>query len=504
MTSARTALRDAVRAGRFFGARHAAAAGALAEFLVERGAADALRAWFGDAALREMLRRPDPMQRVGEALDRDIARLDALISRQLDAVLHQPRLTRLEGSWRGLAWLTERAEADRVIRIRLLPIRKPELSRDLERAVEFDQSITFRKLHEEEFGIAGGEPYSLLLADFEVRPGPGGGDPVDDISLLGRLAATAAAAFCPILLPASPALLNLDSFGEASAAGDLAAALRAPDRARWRALSTREDTRFLGVVLPRALGRPAWRNDGTRADRFVYRERVAGDADRVWTAPIYAFASNAVRAFRNFRWPGDLRGAEPSAVASGGVVEGLPLERLPSDPPGPPPRPPVELALTDEQERALADANLIAFCGLDALPEASFSALPTLHRPPRMTTEVADANQRLSAQMNNVLCVCRFAHCVKVMGRDMVGAFLSPEEVQFRLMRWIGGYVSGLAGGGDAAARYPLRDARVEVREQPGRPGTYGCVVHLQPHHQLDDVGAVFRLVTDLSGPKPA
>ena len=226
-----------------------AAVGALHGWLgtADRGAA--LRAWFGDARLLAMLRAPDAAARIAETLDRDVARLDALLARQLDAILHHPRLARLEGSWRGLSWLADRAEADRVIRIRLLPVRWAELSRDLERAAEFDQSLLFRKTHEEEFGLAGGEPYSVMLADFEVRPGPSAAGPVDDVALLGRLAAVAAASFCPVLLPASPAMLNLDSFGEAGAAGDLTAALRAPDRARWRSLSAREDTRFLARPL---------------------------------------------------------------------------------------------------------------------------------------------------------------------------------------------------------------------------------------------------------------
>jgi type VI secretion system protein ImpD/type VI secretion system protein ImpC len=497
-------LGQAVRRGQFFGAARADVAAALAAWLVEGDRAALLRGWFGDAALAAMLSQPDAAERLEEALDRDIAALDALLSRALDAVLHHPRLARLEGAWRGLAWLAGRAEADRAIRIRLLPIRWAELARDLERAVEFDQSVLFHKLHEEEFGIAGGEPFSLVLCDHEVQPGPSAAHPVDDVAVLARLASVAAAAFSPMVLPASPALLGLPGFADAGASADLTVALRAPDRVRWRSLTSREDTRFLALALPRTLGRPAWRADGTRADRFVYREHLADDGSRVWSTPIYAFAAVALRAFSRYRWPGELRGAEPSRIAAGGVVDALPYERLPSDPPGLPPRPPLDLVLTDEQERSLSEANIVALCGLDGLPEATFGALPTVHRAPRMTTEIADANQRLSAQLNNVLCVCRFAHCVKVMGRDMIGAFLSPDEVQIRLSRWLGTFVSGLVGGGETAARYPLREARVEVREQPGRPGTYGCIVHLQPHYQLDDVGAVFRLVTDLSGPRAA
>lgn len=496
-------MREAVLTGRFLGPGTSEAS-AVAAFVAEHDAASILRAWFGTARLRDVAAAPDRRAMLEEALDRDIAALDAAISRQLDAVLHHPRLRRLEGAWRGLRWLVNGIMQDRLVKVRLLPVRWTELARDLERAAEFDQSSLFRLIYEEEFGTPGGEPFGMLAADFEIRPGPGPGFPVDDVAVLHQLAAIGAAAFCPVVLPASPALLGLDSFHEAGATLSLADILRGPERARWRNLAQREDTRFLALVMPRTLGRAPWRDDGSRADRFRYRETSGHPEQRVWTAPVYALASVAARAFTRFRWPGEIRGVDVGWEASGGVVETLPHERFRADPPGPPPRPPLELSLTDEQERQAADGGLVALCGLEALPEASFGAVPSLHRPPRMTTQVSDANQRLSAQLNSVLCVSRFAHVVKLMGRDMVGSFMAAEDVETRLQQWLNRHVTGLAGGGDAAARYPLREARVEVRDRPGRPGSFGCTIHLQPHYQLDEVGATFRLVTDLNAPRAA
>jgi type VI secretion system protein ImpD/type VI secretion system protein ImpC len=477
---------------------------ALHRWLDAEDAALAALSWFGPQRLAAIAAAPDRMERLAEMLDRDIVALDALISRQLDAVLRQPRLSRLEGSWRGLAWLVEGFAQERVVKVRLLSARWQELARDLERAVEFDRSTLFRLIYEEEFGSPGGEPYGLIAADYEIRGGPGPGHPVDDVTALTHLSGVAAAAFCPMVFPAAPQLFGLESFHEARPSFHFAEALRAPGRARWRSLAAREDTRFLALLLPRTLGRAAWRADGTRADRFRYREQARGAEGRVWTTPIYAMAAVAARAFARYRWPAEIRGAEPGWEAVGGVVETLPHERFRADPPGAPPRPPLELALTDEQERQVAEADLIALCGLEGLPEASFGAVPTLHRPPRMTTAAADANQRLSSQLNSVLCVSRFAHIVKLMGRDMVGSFLDATEVESRLQKWLNGHVSGLLGGTDVAARYPLRAAQVEVRERPGQPGSYGCTIHLQPHYQLDEVGASFRLVTELTAPRRA
>lgn len=483
-------LRLAVLSGRFFG--RGGVAEDLSAFLAEGRVAHALACWFGVSALSHL-----DATRLGEAIDRDIVTLDRLISAQLDTIMHHERLTRLEGSWRGLDWLVHRSTHDRLVKMRLLSITWQEVARDLERAVEFDQSNLFRLIYEAEFGSPGGEPYGLIAADFPIHGGPGPRHPVDDVMVLGHLAGVAAASFCPIILPAAPSLFGLDSFHEVQSVFAFDEALRAPERARWHNLGQREDTRFLALVLPRTLGRPLWQDDGTRADRFRYRERGAEPGQRVWTSPIYAMAGVAVRAFQRFRWPAEIRGAEPGQEASGGVVEDLPHERFRADPPGPPARPPLELALTDDQERQLADVSVIPLCGLESLPEATFGAVPMLHQPPQMTG-AAGANQRMSAQLNTLLCVSRFTHALKLMGRDMVGSFAVPEDMELRLQQWLNRYVSGLAGGGDVAARYPLRDAKVEVRERPGRPGIYGCTIHLQPQYQLDEVGATFRLVTEL------
>ena len=508
------ALRALVLSGRFLGQGvGAGGAEAVAAFIAGHSAASCLGAWFGDR-LSDILRhdgtrrgRQNAIRRLEEAVDRDIAALDRLIAAQLDSVLHHERMRRLEGSWRAMAWLSERIPFGARVKLRLLPARWAELCRDFERALEFDQSALFRLIYEGEFGTPGGEPFGMLVADYEVRHAPGPGSPTDDVTGLDGLAGVAAAAFAPATIAAHPALLGFDTWSGLGAAADLTDALRAADRTRWRALQAREDSRFLSVVLPRALGRAPWPDDGTRADRFRYREHAAGPQSRVWMNAGYALAAAAVRAFARSAWPADVRGAAVSHDPAGGVIEGLPAERLSGDPRDAPLRPPVEVALTDDQERQAVEAGFVPFIGLELLPEASFAATPSIHRPPRMSGEtamVANANQRLSAQFNAMLCVSRFAHCVKLMGRDMVGSFKTADDIERRLQNWLQGFTNISAAGGETGARYPLRDARVEVAEKPGQPGVFGCTILLQPHYQLDEVGAAFRLVTDLQAARQA
>lgn len=502
-------LRGRVLSGRFFGPAAGATAADLAHFVAGAGAAEALALWLGPR-LAELIAhdgsgtgRERARIRLEAAVDRDIAALDRLISVQLDAILHHDRLRRLEGSWRALSWLLDQVPFAARVKLRLIHARWNELCRDFERAPGFDQSALFRLIYEGEFGTPGGEPISMLLADYEIRHVPGPGSSTDDVTGLDGLAAVAAAAFAPAVIAAHPALLGFDSWSEVGAASDIAEPLRSGDHLRWRSLQSREDTRFLCVVLPRMAARPPWPDGGTRADRFRYREYAPDAESRVWCSPAFALAAVAVRAFGASGWPADIRGAALSEEPAGGVVTLLPAERHFADPSGAPLRPPTELALTDEQERQAVEGGLVPLIGLEGLGEASFAAMPSIHTPPRMGTEIANANQRLSAQFNALLCLSRFAHCVKLLGRDMVGSFSDAYDIQRRLQSWLEKYAD-LSATNERGARYPLREATVEVEEKPGRPGVYGCVIHLQPHYQLDEVGASFRLITDIQAARAA
>jgi type VI secretion system ImpC/EvpB family protein len=449
--------------------------------------------------------RPDAAASVPAAsgrADRLIAQIDSLIAVQLDAILHHPRVRRLEGTWRGVAWLLRGLDGSAPVRVRLLDLSWNELCRDLERAAEFDQSQLFRKVYEEEFGSPGGEPFGLLVIDHEVRHRSSPEAPTDDVGALASLSAVAAAAFVPMVVAASPALLQVDGFADLAMAGDLTDPFRASEYARWRTLAGREDMRFIGVVMPRLLARGPWTDDPGRTDGFRYAEYAPGPEQRVWMNAGFGFAAAAARAFTNHAWPADIRGSETDRLG-GGLVADLPVEPFPADPHWF--RPPLEVVLTDRQERALADASLMPLSALPFGEQAVFASVRSLQTPLRYIgpkAGAANANARLSSQINAMLCVSRFAHCLKLRGRDMVGSFRTAEEIERALHEWLQGYVnSNLSSSSELRARYPLAAAEVSVREQPGRPGVFGCTALLQPHFQLDDVSATFRLVTEIVAP---
>jgi type VI secretion system ImpC/EvpB family protein len=434
--------------------------------------------------------------------DRMIAQIDRLVGEQLDAILHHPRLLKLQGRWTGLAWLVAGLPAAARIRVRLLDLSWAELARDLARAPEFDQSQLFRKIYEDEFGTPGGEPYGLLVVDHAVRHRPTPDAPTDDVAALASLAGVAAAAFVPTVVAAAPELLGLDSFADLGVASDLADPFRGAEFARWRSLAGREDMRFIAIALPSLLVRRPWRDDPARTDGFRYSEHAADAGARTWMNAGFAFAEVVTRAFANHAWPADVRGSETDREA-GGLVNGLCAERFPSDLAWHGAM--LEVALTDAQERALGEAGLMPLALLPFGEEAVFGAVPSLQAPARHAgpeAAAANANARLSTQINAMLCVSRFAHHIKLRGRAMTGAFRTAEEIERELHGWLQTYVNANpAGSSDMRARFPLVAAKVSVREKLGKPGSFACTAQLQPLFQLDDVSAGFRLVTELAGP---
>jgi type VI secretion system ImpC/EvpB family protein len=473
-------LRDDFLFGYF--ARRESFATSAQEFLRdERGA---LGLWFGAAMAQSLAGDPD---RARGVLDHDIAAIDALIAAQLDAVLHHPRLQKLEGSWRGLAWMVEGFDP-----------------RDLSRASEFDQSVLFRLLYENELGSPGGEPFGLLVLDHELRHTPlarglSAHPPIDDVSVLASLGSIAAAAFMPVVVGGSPALLGVDRFEDLALSIDIAAALRDDEHARLRMLMKREDSRFLCVAMPRILSRRPWTAEAHGESGLRYEEYAPEARDRTWSVACYAFAATVGRAQAAFGWPADIRGVSPDRIG-GGLVLDLPVEPIRLGAATAWNRPSLDLAFTDRQEAELVAAGLMP---LNTLPygDAAFASVHSLQArdveaPGRETTPAA-GNRRLSSQINAILCVSRFAHYVKIIGRELTGVFMTAGEIERRLQSWLAGYTNASQSpDADSRARHPLVSSRVSVQELPGKPGSFSCVIQLQPYFQLDDVAATFRLVT--------
>lgn len=470
-------------------------------FLAEPNAMLALRGWFGAAAA--FLLGEGHRDGVIAALDRDIAALDELIGRQLDAVLHSPRFQKVEAAWRGVAYLTEQCgERDENVIIRILDARWEELCRDFDRTGDFEQTQLFDKLYNQEFGMPGGRPFGLLIVDERICHRRIEGRPTDDVGALRILSQVASASFAPVVVGAHPALFGLDDFAQLGQPIDFTTAFQTTEYQRWLAFQDSDEARYVGVVLPAILLRPVYGDDGARRDHFRYREGADGlhHDDYLWGNGAYAFGGVVIRAYRNYGWFADIRGSRVD-TEDGGMVTGLPAPAFATDLWPAARRRPIEAEIPDGQEQVLANLGFIAMSPCRSSPHLLFLGNQSVHRQSEYKG-VANVNARLGTMLQYILCVCRFSHYIKVIARDRLGGFTTAEQLETYLGNWLRNYSIGNDdASAEQKARYPLRASSVLIKDVVGKPGALSCVFHLQPHFQLDQTVSGLRLQTELAAP---
>ncbi len=470
----------------------------LEAFLAADAPEVAAELWFG----RQDLARIGTVDQLRRMIDRDICEIDEVLSNACNLVLHHPRFTALEAAWRGVYWLAGAISADGQIWLRLLDVRWSELARDMERADEFDQSALFDKVYNQEFGMPGGVPFALLVGLYEVQHRPTRGHPTDDVTVLRQVCAVAAAAFAPFVVGAAPAMLGVDTLAELDRRPAMAAVFRGVEYHRFNAFRELTDARFVGIVCPRVLLRAPYRGRVLGDCGFAFTEAVADEGQaQVWGVGSLALAQICIRAFNDYRWLAAVRGTVEDTLA-GGVLTDLAAADFETDAPGVMVKFPLEVNVTEHVERDLTEAGLICIRRCKDTPYTVVNNLPSANRPKgAYTEEAARINEQLSSMLNYTLCVSRFAHYVKVMARDWIGSFISPEDCQRRLNTWLLGYC---AAGDDLSyemrARYPLEAARVKVSTIPTQPGSFECQIYLKPHLQLDQAISEFQLITVVQG----
>jgi type VI secretion system protein ImpC len=422
-----------------------------------------------------------------------IAQIDQLISDQLNQIMHDSAFQQLEASWRGLAYLVMNSETGTHLKIRLMNMTKKELLNDMEKATEFDQSVMFKQIYEEEYGTFGGNPYSVLVGDFEFGRHP------QDTSVLEKMSGVAAAAHAPFIAAASPKLFDWESFTEMGVPRDLAKAFESTELVKWRSFRESEDSRYVVLTLPRFLLRLPYGPDTVPVDGIDYREDVDGrdHSKYLWGNSAYALAQRITNAFSVYRWCAAIRGVE-----GGGLVEGLPAHLFKTELGDKALKCPTEIAVTDRREKELNDLGFIALCHAKGTDYAAFFGGQTTNKPKQYNTNEATANARISGMLPYMLAASRFAHYLKVIMRDKIGSFMTRENVASYLNTWISQYVLLNDDAPQSVkASYPLREARVDVSDIPGKPGCYKAVVFLKPHFQLDELTVSIRLVAELPPP---
>jgi len=427
--------------------------------------------------------------------DRAIAAIDAKLSAQLNAIIHDPKFLKLEGSWRGLHYFVQNSETSVSLKIRVLNIPKRELTRDLTKAVEFDQSQLFKKLYENEFGTPGGEPYGAILGDYEWTNHP------DDIETLRLMSNIAAAGFSPFISGVGAGMFGFDDWTELSKPRDLAKIFETTEYAKWRSFRESEDSRFVSLVMPRTVARLPYGSSTKPIEEFNYEEapsdpvtgaaKQMGHHDYCWMNAAYVMGGRLTNAFSQYGFCVAIRGAE-----GGGKVENLPHHTFTSDDGDADAQCPTEIGITDRREFELSNLGFLPLCHYKNTDYAVFFGGQTVQKPKKYDRPEATANAAISARLPYIMATGRFAHYLKVMGRDKIGSFMEASDCERWLNRWISNYVnSNQNAGAEMKARYPLREAKVEVKEIPGKPGSYNAVAYMRPWLQMEELTTSMRMV---------
>jgi type VI secretion system protein ImpC len=351
----------------------------------------------------------------------------------------------------------------------------------------------FKKIYEEEFGTFGGASYGALIGDYEFSNHP------QDLSLLEKISQVAAAAHAPFIAAAAPQLFNWESFTELGGPRDLAKIFQTVEYAKWKSFRESEDSRYVGLALPHILMRLPYGREFVPTESFNYEEGVDGTdhSKYLWGNAAYALGTRLTDAFAKYHWTAAIRGVE-----GGGLVQGLPVHTFKTDEGELALKCPTEIAVTDRREKELADLGFIPLVHCKNTDYAAFFSTQTANKPKLYDTDAANANARLSSQLQYMLAVSRFAHYLKSIMRDKIGSFMTRKNCEDFLNRWITQYVLlDDDAGQDAKASHPLREARVDVMEVPGKPGAYRAVAFLRPHYQLDELTISLRLVANLPPP---
>ncbi|MFO1066466.1 MAG: type VI secretion system contractile sheath large subunit [Pirellulales bacterium] len=437
---------------------------------------------------------------VTKSIKKTIDALDEKISKQLAAVMHHADFQKLEGSWRGLHYLVSNTETSTMLKLRVLNVSKKDLQKDLENASEFDQSEFFKKIYTSEFGSPGGIPYGAMIGDFEFTKHP------EDIAMLRNISSVAASAFCPFIASSACQMFGFDDWTELNNPRDLAKIFESPEYIAWRSFRESEDSRFVVLTMPRTLARLPYGANTKQADGFQFEEvelgkdgkpKTIGHDEYCWMSTAYVMGARLTDAFAQNGWCTAIRGHE-----GGGKVENLPTHVVRAEDGDLELKCPTEILIPDRREKEISDLGFLPLCHYKDKDYAVFFGGQTTQKPKKYEGKDgpdATANAAISARLPYIMATGRIAHYLKVIARDKIGSFMERSDCEKWLSNWIMNYVSADPSPDQIQkARYPLAEARIEVKEIPGQPGSYNAVAHLRPWLQFEELTTSLRMVAKI------
>ena len=422
-------------------------------------------------------------------LDEHIAALDAQISQQLDAVMHHADFQRVESTWRGVKSLIDQTDFRQNVRIELLDISKEHLVQDFEDAPEVAQSGLYMHTYTVEYDTPGGEPIAAAISNYEFGRGP------QDIALLRNISKVAAAAHMPFIGAVGPAFFGKQTMEEVAAIKDIGNYFDRAEYIKWKAFRDSDDSRYIGLTMPRVLGRLPYGPDTVPVRSFNYCESVKGPDHQkyLWTNASFAFAANMVKSFITNGWCVQIRGPQ-----SGGAVTDLPIHLFDLGT-GNQVKIPSEVMIPETREFEFANLGFIPLSYYKNRDYACFFSANSAQKPALYDTADATANSRINARLPYIFLLSRIAHYLKLIQRENIGTTKDRRVLELELNKWVGGLVTEMTDPGDGLqASHPLREAKVIVEDIDDNPGFFRVKLYAVPHFQVEGMDVNLSLVSQM------
>ena len=424
-------------------------------------------------------------------LNDDIARIDTLISAQLNEILHDPDFQALEASWRGLESLVVNSglQAGR-LEIKVLNLSKEEL---VEHLNEYKGNTTlesplYQTFYRDNLGVLGGAPIGCLVGDFYFDHSD------EDVLALEGMSKLAAACHAPFISSVKPELFGVTDWSLLRDKSDVAIWNHfetSQAHNKWKSLRKDHDAALLAFTMFRVLGREVYQ----KAKGFEFREETEGKSNNyLWVNSVFAMAENLAAAFFKYDWPVQIRGIE-----GGGL-----LKRLPQHVVGPGHGAdgvvgPVEVVTPNELESVLSKLGFLPLLHIQNTADAVFIGAQSLQDPQSFFGPdgvSATENAELHARLPYTLAACRILHFVTRLAQNKIGSLYSAPELQRLLTDWLNQYIEPNPDlvSEEQRRKKPLRAAEVIVVPVPGKPGYYDIKLKIRPHYQFEGAGVDLSL----------
>lgn len=422
-------------------------------------------------------------------LDFHISRIDQKISEQLDEILHNETFQEIESAWRGLKFLVDRTDFRRNVKIEILNVSKDELLRDFEDSPEITQSGLYKHTYIDEYDTPGGEPIGALVSNYTF------GRSAQDIALLRNISKVSAAAHMPFIGAVGSEFFGKESMEEVANIQDIGNYFDRAEYIKWKSFRESDDSRYIGLALPRFLARLPYGSDTVPVRSFNYEEQVKGtDHNRyLWANASFAFAANMVRSFVENGWCVQIRGPQ-----AGGLVEDLPIHLYDLGT-GSQVKIPTEVLIPETREFEFANLGFIPLSFYKNRDYACFFSANSAQKPALYETKEATANSRINARLPYVFLLSRLAHYLKLIQRENIGKTKDRKALENELQAWIKNLVTEMTDPSDELqASHPLRQAQVVVEDIEDNPGFFKVKMFVVPHFQVEGMNVNLSLVSQM------